>query len=92
MSQNQHFVIKAIMGADPVIGVTASEIAEKYNVKHVPQVVSQLRERGHKVFTTMRGGKAFYSLPFGTRDQEAKLTSVQRANLETAVQLRQLFA
>ncbi len=46
MSQNQHFVIKAIMGADPVIGVTASEIAEKYNVKHVPQVVSQLRERG----------------------------------------------
>ena len=92
MSQKQYFVIKSIMEANPIIGAASTEIAKKFNMTDVPQVVFQLRERGHKVITTMRDGIAFYSLPFGTRDQEAKLTSVQKANIETAVQLRQIFA
>jgi hypothetical protein len=92
MSQKQYFVIKSIMEANPIIGAASTEIAKKFKMTDVPQVVFQLRERGHKVITTMRDGIAFYSLPFGTRDQEAKLTSVQKANIETAVQLRQIFA
>lgn len=92
MSMNQHFVIKAIMEANPIIGASSAEIAKKFKVKHVPQVVAQLRERGHNVVTTLKNGVAFYTLPFGTRDQEAKLTPTQKANIEVANAFRQLLA
>jgi hypothetical protein len=92
MSQKQYFVVKSIMEANPVVGASSLAIAKKFKMTDVPQVVYQLRERGHKVITTMREGIAFYSLPFGTREQEAKLTSVQKANIEVAVKLQQLSA
>lgn len=90
MSQNQYFVVKSIMEADPIVGASSAAIAKKFKIANVPQVVFQLRERGHKVFTQMRNGIAYYSLPYGTRDQEAKLTSVQKANITTAIKLVQL--
>lgn len=92
MSQNQYFVVKAIMEANPIIGASSKDISGKFKLANVPQIVQQLRKRGHKVVTTMREGIAFYSLPFGTRDQEAKLTRVQKANVAAAVQLTRLVA
>ena len=90
MSMKQHLVLKAIMEANPIIGAASTEIAKKFKMTDVPQVVYQLRERGHSVVTTLRDGVAFYSLPFGTRDQEAKLTAAQKSNIELANAFRVL--
>jgi hypothetical protein len=90
MSMKQHFVIKAIMEANPLVGAASSDIAKKFKMTDVPQVVYSLRQRGHNVVTTLVDGIAYYSLPFGTRDQEAKLTAAQKANIELGNAFRSL--
>jgi hypothetical protein len=88
MSVQQHLAIKAIL-TNPLVGATTSDI-EKLNVVNVASVISQLRKKGHQVVSVKRSGKTFYTLPFGTRDQSAKLTKAQRETIEFAVSLQQL--
>jgi arginyl-tRNA synthetase len=90
MSMNQYFAIKAIL-TNPVIGATVADI-EEFNVSNVPQVISQLRQKGHEVISIKRDGKTFYTLPYGTRDQAAKLSKAQRENIDISVGVQQLFA
>ena len=74
MSTNNYFVIRAIKEK----GVAASSyIAKKYKVKNVSATVSALRKRGHEILTTEGG----YALPFGTRDEAAKLTKAERKRI-----------
>jgi hypothetical protein len=71
MSTNNYFVIRAIKEK----GVAASSyIAKKYKVKNVSATVSALRKRGHEIVTLAEG----YALPFGTRDEAAKLSKTAR--------------
>ncbi len=90
MSMNQHFAIKAIL-SNPVLGATVADIA-KFKVPNVPQVISQLRKKGHEVISVKRDGKMYYTLPYGTRDQAAKLTTGQRENIEISIGFQQLFS
>jgi hypothetical protein len=73
MSMNQYYVIKAIKERD---GATAAQIA-KYGVKNPSSVVYELRKRGHEIVNI--AGK--YLLPFGTRDEAAKLTKTARKQI-----------
>jgi hypothetical protein len=74
MSTNNYFVIRAIKEK----GVAASAyIAKKYKVKNVSATVSALRKRGHEILTVSGG----YALPFGTRDEAAKLTKTERKRI-----------
>ncbi len=80
MSNNLYFVIKSIK--ENKKGATAEQIA-KYGVKNVSATVAALRKRGHEVITQMfvdKDGvrKGRYTLPFGTRDEAAKLTKTAR--------------
>jgi predicted nucleic acid-binding Zn ribbon protein len=87
---NQYFVVRAIKEAsDQLVGAPVSAI-EKFKVKNVAAVVSQLRKRGHNIVTNIRTVKGkkqtFYAMPFGTRDQEAKLSARSRAKIEKQLQ------
>ncbi len=74
MANNMYFVIKAIK--ENKLGATAAQIA-KYGVKNVSATVSYLRKRGHEI-VSMDGR---YVLPFGTRDEAAKLSKTARKQI-----------
>lgn len=77
---NAYFVIRAIKEK----GIASAEyIRKKYKVKNVSATVHAMRQRGHEVVTTMSG----YSLPFGTREESAKLSKTARKQIERLVAL-----
>jgi len=72
----KYFVIKAIKEAKN--GVVAPEkITTKYGVANPAAVVSELRKRGHEIVKLAKG----YALPFGTRDEAAKLSKTARKQI-----------
>jgi hypothetical protein len=74
MSTNSYFVIKSIKEQ----GVAAAAyIQKKYKVKNVSATVAALRKRGHEIVTLAEG----YALPFGTRDEAAKLSKTARKQI-----------
>ncbi len=75
MSMNQFFVVKSIMESNGK-GATVTDIA-KYHVKNVPQVVYSLRQRGHTIIT--KSNK--YFMPFGSREQEARLSKTEKKRI-----------
>ena len=82
-TNNLYFVIKAIK--ENKSGATAAQIA-KYGVKNVSATVAELRKRGHEIVTQFyvaKDGtrKGRYTLPFGTRDEAAKLTKTARKQI-----------
>jgi hypothetical protein len=82
MSNNFYFTIKAIK--ENKTGATTEQIA-KYGVKNVSATVAKLRARGHEIvtefFVTDGVRKGRYILPFGTRDEAAKLTKTARKQI-----------
>lgn len=90
MSMNQHFAIKAML-TNPVVGATVADI-EEFNVPNVPQVISQLRSKGHEVVSVKRNGTTFYTLPYGTREQSAKLSKAQREFIDISVGVQKVFS
>ena len=89
MSMNQYFAIKAML-TDPIKGATVSDI-EEFNVSNVPQVIQQLRNKGHEVVSLKRNGVNFYTLPYGTRDQATNLSKAQREQIDISVGIQQVF-
>ncbi len=81
MSQNQYRVVKTLI-ENGTKGATVAQLARK-RVENVPQVVYSLRQRGHTIIT--EAGK--YFMPFGSRDQEAKLSKTEKAKRLKAFQL-----
>lgn len=81
MSKAQYIVVKTLI-ENGTSGASVKEFAKK-KVKNAAQVVYSLRQRGHTIIT--EAGK--YFMPFGSRDQEAKLSKTEKAKRLKVFQL-----
>ena len=77
----KYFVIKAIKESKN--GVTALKLQDKFGIANPSAVICELRQRGHAIVSSFRrvAGQrvAFYSMPFGTRTEAAKLSRSEKS-------------